>query len=229
MQTEEINNNDKLQDEIKEAVEAGLDIRDTVRSITLEALSDGSLNIQSIRKVSEAVLKGAGLGVSEHGSQAGEVLQQASQGLDQALSGAAEASKLALQEAVGRGEEFSSQNLKQGLEDLQSLEKLYLTTLKDVAKESKDQIADILNDLAQHADRTGTAVGKQLEEGLSELVEQITNAGKTQLETGTDSIKATGSMLAQIASGILGGIADSLDPSSRSKKGTDKKSSDNST
>ncbi len=209
----ELRNNEVLQDEIKGAVETGHDVKETVRRITLKALTEGELDTESVRQVASAVLKGAGMGAESHGSGAKEILDKAVSGLDEALSKAAVASKLALEEATGRGEEFSSHDLKQMLDDMQGLEELFLETLRDTAKGGKDQVSIILHDLAEHAQHSGTAVGTQLKEGLTDLVEQVTGAGKAQLESGAESAKTTGSLLAQLTSGMLKGIADSLHPS----------------
>jgi len=221
-------NNEVLQDEIKGAVETGRDIKETVRRITLEALTEGKLDTESVQQVASAVVKGAGMGAASPGSEAKDILVQAVSGLDEALSKAAEASKLALEEAVGQGDEFSSHELKRALDDMQGLEELFLETLRDAAKGGKDQVSVILHDLAEHAQHSGTAVGTQLKEGLADLVEQVSGAGKSQLESGAESVKTTGSLLAQLASGVLEGIADSLHTSVDVEAKPDKKLPDKS-
>lgn len=220
----DLRNNEVLQDEIKGAVETGRDIKETVRRITLKALTEGELDTKSVRQVASAVVKGAGLGAASHGPEAKVILAKAVSGLDEALSKAAEASKLALEEAAGRGEEFSSRDLKRTLDDMQGLEELFLETLRDAAKGGKDQVSATLHDLAEHAQHSGTAVGTQLKEGLTDLVEQVTGAGKTRLESGTEAAKTTGSLLARLASGMLEGIADSLHPPADVEAKPDEKS-----
>lgn len=224
----DLRSNEVLQDEIKGAVETGRDVKETVRRITLKALTKGELDTESVRQVASAVVKGAGMGAESHGPEAKDILAKAISGLDEALSKAAEASKLALEEAAGRGEEFSSHDLKRTLDDMQGLEGLFLETLRDAAKGGKDQVSATLHDLAEHAQHSGTAVGKQLKEGLTDLVEQITGAGKAQLEAGAESAKTTGSLLARLASGMLEGIADSLHPSADVEAKPDEKSPDKS-
>ncbi|MEA1890558.1 MAG: DUF6781 family protein [Pseudomonadota bacterium] len=230
MKTVESNlrNNEKLQDEIKGAVDTGHDIEETVRRITLKALTEGELDTKSVRQVASTVVKGARLGAASHGSEARDILVKAISGLDEALSKAAEASKLALEEAAGRGEEFSSHDLKRALDDMQGLEELFLEALRDAAKGGKDRVSVILHDLAEHAQRSGTAVGAQLKDGLTELVDQVTDAGKDRLESGGESAKTTASLLARLASGLLEGIADSLHPSDEVESRPDKQSPDKS-
>jgi len=223
-----LRNNEKLQDEIKGAVETGRDIKETVRRITLKALTKGELDKESVRQVASAVVKGAGIGAAIPGSEAKDIMVQAVSGLDEALSRAAEASKLALEEAMDRGEEFSSHDLKRSLDDMQGLEELFLETLRDAAIGGNDKVSVILHDLAEHAQHSGTAVGTQLKEGLTDLVEQVADAGKAQLESGVDSARETGSLLAKLTSGILEGVADSLHSSVEVEAKSDEKSQDKS-
>jgi len=221
-------NNEVLQDEIKGAVETGSDVKEIVRRITLKALTEGKLDTESVRQVASTVVKGAEMGAASHGAEARDILTMAVSGLDEALSKAAEASKLALQEAAGRGEEFSSHDLKRTLDDMQGLEELFLETLRDAAKGGKDQASVTLHDLAEHAQHSGTAVGTQLNVGLTDLIEQVVDFGKVQLESGADSAKTTGALLAQLASGMLEGIADSLHPPVDVEAKPDEKSPDKS-
>ena len=206
--------NEQLQEDIQAAVETGQDIKETVRQITIKALTKGDLDSQSVREIAEAVVKGAGFGAASQGAATKEVLDKAVSGLDEALSKAAEASKLAMKEAVGRSNEFSENELKRTLNDIQSLETLFLETLRDSANAGKEKTSVILNELADHAKYSGTAVGEQLKEGLSELMAVAGDAGKAQLESSVEAAKTTGSMLTKLAAGMLEGFADSLDPSS---------------
>lgn len=208
-----VSNNEQLQDDIQETVQTGRDVKETVRCITIKALTNGELDMKSVRQVADAVIKGASLGAENHNLEARQLLTEAVSGLDEALSKAAEASKLALQESVGKTEEFSSHDLKRTLNDLQGLEEIFVETLRDAAKGGEDQVSIILHDLAEHSQHSGTAVGSQLKDGLSKLVHQVGDAGKIRLESGTDSIKTTGALLARIAAGMLEGIADSIQPS----------------
>ena len=68
----------------------------------------------------------------------------------------------------------------------------------------------------------------QLKKGLTDLVEQVSGHGNVRLESGVESAKTTGSLLARIASGMLEGIADSLHTSVDVEARPDKKSPDES-
>ncbi len=133
--------------------------------------------------------------------------------MDDALAVAAEASKLAIEEAASRDNEFSRDDVNQATEDLKSMEGMLLDTMEKVAKSSNPIVAEIGRDFISHAQKSGTAVGRQVMNALDAL-KDLPREGKETIITG--AVTAT-SVLAQIGSGILMGIAESLQ-SLQSKK-----------
>ncbi len=141
------------------AVERGEAIRDDVRDITLKALSQRHLDRDKIRQVVHAVTEGASIAASSKGGQAKDALQDAMTGVDEALSISAEASRLAVEEAAGHIKDFGKQDLKRALDDLQTLEGMFLDTVSEVSKGTDELIRATLNDMVEHARHSGTAVG----------------------------------------------------------------------
>lgn len=212
---------EEIHDSAQQAVEQeqGVDIREKVRDITLNALTRKKLDADSIKEVVGAVAEGSRLGAASHGERMGEALKEAIKGLDDALTKAAEATKLAIEEAAGRAGDFSQQELKRSMSDLGELETIYLDTLTDIAKNGTDRAAEILGDLATHARNSGTAVGEQVVTALADLQHFVQQTGKAGLEAGVETARTTGAQIVQIASGILAGIADSLQPPEKTKPG----------
>lgn len=211
-----------LEDDIKNAVETGRDVKETVQRITLKALTEGKLDTEAVRQVANDVVKGAGLGAASHGSEAREVLDKAVSGLDEALSSAAEASKLALEEAAGHLKAFGKQDLKQATDDLLALEEMYLDTLKHVAKGSDEVISSTLNDLVQHAHRSGTAVGRRSSEIVEMLNRELGQSVSETVAAGTDSALNVASQLSHAAAGFLDGIAKTLDSKLKERNSSNK-------
>ncbi len=216
----------QFQNDIQRVVTAGDNIKETVRNMTINALTKGDLDLHAIREVADAVLKGSKLGAVSHGANIKTILELAISGLDEALSAAAEASKLTIEEALDQGKSFSDHDLKQTLNDMRSLEDLFVETLRDAAKSSKDQFAVILNDIANHAQNSGTVVGEKVKGTITELVKQLEKVAKLQLKSGAESVKTTGSILARLAAGMLEGLADSLHPSADSQAQSKRDSQD---
>ncbi len=120
-----------------------------------------------------------------------------------------EASKLAIEEAVSKVDEYSHHDLNAATTDLQEIEGMFLETLEKKAKDGGQLAADLIGDFVIHARHSGTAVGKQTSVALEALKKLSPISKKTIIS----SAVATTVTLAQIGSGILLGIAESLQPS----------------
>ncbi len=230
MQNETANTNDESNDnaafetEVRTAVEQGQNVQEMVRQLTLRKISARSLEIESLRKIAGAVLRGAKAGAQQQLDQSASQtetaraqLKQAVAGLDAALAQLAEASKLAVEEASSRAHQYSSEDLTHTLSELGKLEAMFLETLQTSAGSTRDAASDILHDLAAHTRTHGSAVGSQLKETLSVITHQLSLAGRTQVVAGLHLAQATSDLLRQITAGVLTGIADHVRPE-RSKE-----------
>ena len=209
----DIDHQQDVKDAARAAVKSGTDVHQQIKDITLKALTKGQLDIDNIKSVTEAVGKGINEGMATQGEHAKEVFTQAATALDDALAIAAEASKLAIEEAASRVSEYSEHDLNDAIKDLQDREGVFLDTLGKIAKGSNQVIAGIVSDFIDHTGQSGTAVGKKTLTALDAL-KDLPQISK---EIIVSSTVATASTLAQIGSGILLGIAESLQ-SSHSKK-----------
>lgn len=209
----EIDQQQDVKDAVRTAVKSGTDVHQQIKTITLKALTSRQLDVENIKSVTEAVGKGINEGMATHGEHAKEVFMQAATALDDALAIAAEASKLAIEEAASRVAEYSEHDLNDAIKDLQEMEGSFLDTLAKVAKSSNQVVADIVNDFITHTAQSGTAVGKKSLIAL-EALKDLPQISKNIIVSST---VAAASTLAQIGSGILLGIAESLQ-SAHSKK-----------
>jgi hypothetical protein len=202
----EIDRQQDVKDAVRTAVKSGTDVHQQIKTITLKALTSRQLDVENIKSVTEAVGNGINEGMATHGEHAKEVFMQAATALDDALAIAAEASKLAIEEAASRVTEYSEHDLNDAIKELQDMEGSFLDTLAKVAKGSNQVVADIVNDFITHTAQSGTAVGKQSLIAL-EALKDVPQISKNIIVSST---VATASTLAQIGSGILLGIAESL-------------------
>lgn len=226
MNAETSNDTSNLEAEVREAVEQGNDVQERVRQLTLRFISARSLDIESVRQTADAVLRGAQAGVQkelQHTSAqthiARDHLKQAVTGLDIALAQFAEAAKLAVEEAAGRAQKYSSEDLKRARSDLENLEKMFVETLQNSASAAKNAVGEILHDLAAHARTQGSAIGTQLKETLSVFAHHIGAAGRAQAGVGLHLAKNTSDLVRQIAAGVLTGLAEHVRPGHRKDKG----------
>jgi hypothetical protein len=209
----DIDHQQDVKEAARSAVKSGTDVHQQIKAITLKALTKGQLDIDNIKSVTEAVGKGINEGMATQGEHAKEVFTQAATALDDALAIAAEASKLAIEEAASRVSDYSEHDLNDAIKDLQDREGVFLDTLGKIAKGSNQVIAGIVSDFIDHTGQSGTAVGKKTLTAL----EALKDLPQISKEIIVSSTVATTSTLAQIGSGILLGIAESLQ-SSHSKK-----------
>jgi hypothetical protein len=209
----EINQRQNVKEAIREAVQSGSDVHHKIKTITLKALTERQLDMENIKNVAEEVSKGINEGVATQSEHAKELFAHAASALDDAMAVAAEASKLAIEEAASRMSEFTQHDVNGASKDLQEMEGLFLDTLEKVAKGGNQVFADIAGDFVSHARQSGTAVGKQALAAL-EALKELPHLGK---ETVISSTVAATITLAQIGSGILLGIAESLQPSDSKK------------
>jgi hypothetical protein len=206
----------KIRDDVRRAVGQGHGIQKAVRDITLKALTRGELDQNAVRRVTRDVVKGVQEAATVQGVRAKEVVAEAVAGVDEALAHAAQALKLSIEEAAGRAEKFSSEDLARARESLKSLEGDFLETLRETARASRTTVSAILDDLIEHAQASGTAVGRQLGQ-MSGLSGRMAEAGRAQFEAGVHAAMSSSAMMARIASGVLAGIADSLDTKPRKR------------
>lgn len=205
--------------DVRRAVELGHDVQEMVRQLTVQMISKHSLDIESVRQIASVALQGARDGTEKAFSQSAAQLDatrtrlgQAVAGLDAGLAQVAEASKLALQEVVGRAQTFSSEDLTRARADLESLEAMFVETLQSSAAGAKDTAGKILADLAEHSRIHGSAVGRQLQETLGAITHQLGQAGRSQVEAGLHLAQAGTDLFRQIAAGALSGLADRVKP-----------------
>jgi hypothetical protein len=206
----------KLSDAARDIAARNLDIQQEVYRITVDALTRAKLEPERIKQVIKAVLEGFQSGAAKNREQLDETFRKAASGLDEALASAAIATKLAIQEASSRVGEFTDQEIKKSLHQLENLENQFLDTLHTLATTGTQSSREIFTRLAEHTRQSGTAVGNRSAEALTELGSLIETFGKMSLDAGSEFARATGSSILQIASGFLGGVADSLkkiDPS----------------
>ncbi|MCB1911850.1 MAG: DUF6781 family protein [Rhodocyclaceae bacterium] len=202
---------DRIEDDVERAVaDDTAGISERVRQITLKVLSQGQLDNTALKEVMGAVVSGARKGIKRPDEASGTALREAVKGLDQALASAAEATQLAVREATSRSSEFSRQSIHKTIHELGSVESMFIDTLGDAARESTGHVRDTLQNLAEHARNSGTAVGGRVQDALSQLTQAVADVTHEQVQAGAQTLRHQASLMAGIAAGMLKGIADRL-------------------
>jgi len=202
----------ETQHSARETVTRSHDIEDNIRHIVIQALKEGAMQPEEIKQTLNEVIEGACDGLNSQSGDNGEALKQVLTGVDAALGQVAEASKLAIEEASGNLQDFSDHDLKRALNDLEALENLFFDTLSEVANKGKETSHETLKGLLVHLQNSGSAVGESVKDILTSLHSDLSKDGRLQKIQAADIAKAAGSTFTRVSSGILAGIADSLDP-----------------
>lgn len=196
-------------------------IADRVRAITLTALTEGRLDGQALRAVMNAVLEGAQKGAMPVDAERRAAFAEAMRGLDEAMASAAQATQLAMQEAIGRSAEFSREGLRQSLEPFSSLEHDFIGALTEAARKTSGEARARLTELAEHMRHSGTAAGARVRNALAELAHASSGLAWSQFEGGMQTLRNQADLIASMAAGVLRGLADRLHPGAPAAAATD--------
>ncbi|MGD8594105.1 MAG: hypothetical protein PVF82_14840 [Gammaproteobacteria bacterium] len=203
---------EQVQAEAQKAAEEKVEIADEVRDITLKALSEGKLDGARIKGVIKAVVEGVSIGAANKNADVKSTLKEAFSGVDEALAKTAEASKLAVEEAMGRAKDYNKDELNKAIKDIKELENIFVQTVKSVSKSGSALVKETLDDLITHAKNTGTEVGKHSKEVASNLTQQLAQAAQETVTASADAARTLASNIAEAAAGFLSGLAESLKP-----------------
>lgn len=196
---------------IRDAVAQGDNIQNEVHDIVVQAFSSIKMQPEKIPEVLKETVEGAVDGSLKFSGLESDALKQAMHGVDDALSQAAEASKLALEEAAGNVKAYSENDLQRAFEDFKTLETLFIDTLGKVAESSSSKANEVLNDLLAHSRTNGTAVGKTIAEVMEGLRRLLADSSAHYQTQASDTVQVVGETVAGLASGILSGIAKNLE------------------
>jgi hypothetical protein len=202
---------DNVGEQVQKAMAEGRRVQEAVQQITLKALTERQLDFAAMRKVTGEAIDAVREAATTHGDGMKDAAKQAIAGVDQALARAAEALKLSLQEAGGRIEKFSSEDLAKARQDLAGTEKMFVDALSGAARTAQGAARATFEDLARHAQASGTAVGRQLRESAA-ASGQVADAARAQFRAGMEAAATSGALFARAAAGVLAGLAEAIDP-----------------
>jgi hypothetical protein len=201
-----------------DSIRQGEDVRQRVRDLTLDALTSRRFDRDAIREVVRAVTEGVSQGAE--GSQAGarQSVAEAFRGMDQALAKSVQAGQEAIRRLLEAGRGVSERELKQALDGLQKIEEDFVATVSQVAESASERVAPDLREAVGHATKAGTETGRQVAAAMTEITRSVAGASVKFTLAGMEVAGEFGARFAQIASGVLTGMADALDKSSAGTK-----------
>ena len=201
---------ERLMEAASEAIAPGVDIREQVHDLTLLALKDRRFDRHGIQDVIRAVTQGVAIGAERDRVDMRQAMSDALAGLDQALRTSTEAGQVALKELASTGRDFSDTELKQALANLRKMEEDFFTTVGQVADAASERVRPELREALAAARRSGTETGRQVASVMSEFTHRFSVASLDATVTGLEMASEFSARFAQLASGVLSGLADAL-------------------
>jgi hypothetical protein len=198
---------DSIRQAASESMKAGEDVGRRVRDLTLEALKNRRFDREGIREVVRAVAEGMAAAAPASGGSMRQAMGQAFRGMDEALTKSVQAGEEALRQLVATGRGISDNEVKQALAGLKKIEEDFVATVSQVADSANERARPELRELVRRATHAGTETGRQ----TAHLMAEFTFSG---LElAGQFSVR-----FAQLASGVLAGMADALEKSAADRQ-----------
>jgi hypothetical protein len=204
---EETMADESLRKSASEAMKAGEDVARRVRDLTLDALRNRRFDREGIREVVRAVTEGMAAAAPAGGGSVRKAMGQAFRGLDEALTKSVEAGESALRQMIATGRNISDNEVKQALAGLKKIEEDFVATVSQVASSANERARPELRALVERATKAGTETGRQ----TAHLMKEFAFSG-IEL-AGQFSVR-----FAQMASGVLAGMADALEKSAADRK-----------
>jgi hypothetical protein len=202
---------ESVQEPVRQLAAGGGDLREAVRRLVVAALVERQVEPRAIREVMQATVDGLGEGLSGHAESARHSLKSAVSGLDEALSKSLHALNLALDESWQNGKRFTDEDLRTAYEAVKGLEDDMVGTLKSTGERSKGVLRDEFAHLREHLSRAGSDTGRQARDVLVTLTRQMSDTAGGMARDTHATVHDARQRLSAVTSGILRGLADSLD------------------
>ena len=210
---------ENLRKAASDSIRQGEAVRERVRELTLNALTSRRFDREAIRETVRAVTEGVSLGAEGSGTGGTRhSVAEAFRGMDQALAKSVEAGQEAIRQILDTGRGISERELQQALGGLQKIEEDFVATVSQVAETASERVAPELREAVSKSTRAGTETGRQVAAAMTELTRSLAGTSLKVTLAGIEVAGEFGVRFAQIAGGVLSGMAAALDKSSAEAK-----------
>ena len=206
-----IENKQEVAENVRASADDAEQLREKVRALVMKALVDHQADPAAMREVMRDTLAGVGDGLVERGNQASAALREAVRGMDEAVGRSVYAVQMALEEAWGVGHRFAETDVKQTVDAVKDLEADLLSTIREAADKTQGWMKGEFADMGTHLARTGTDTGVQIRAVMEKLNSRVGGIAAGSMAETMATAQEAQNRLASVASGILRGLADSLD------------------
>ena len=200
--------NEMLETMAAKAVEHSDTLRQSVRDMTLKALSSREATVEQLNKVVETVTAGITQGAMAAKVEPGKVLKDALSGMDEAVMKVVEANQIALQKLTDHGSDFESSQLKKRLDEIKSMEAQFVASVQKAAASAgaplKAAWGPVIDKMKAAGSQTGAEAQKVAETFAKNLQDQL----QSSRETAFKAAHTLTQNYATVVSGILMGLSE---------------------
>ena len=200
----------RITDAASETIARGVDIRERVHDLTLHALKDRSFDRDGIQDVIRAVTQGVALGADRDRVDMRQAMSEALSGLDKALRTSAEAGQMALKELASTGRDFSDTSSSRRSPICASSKRISSPPSARLPTLPASGCSPSCARRSAAARRSGTETGRQVARVMSDFAQRFSVASLDATVSGLEMASEFGARFAELASGVLSGLADAL-------------------
>jgi hypothetical protein len=202
----------------KASAQQGEALRKAVSEATLKAMQGRELTVANIRNVLKSVTQAASSGAAKNVLPAVDVealLEKAFAGMDAALLQAVQAQRAALQQFVSQGVEINNKQMKGALANLEKMEDVFFSTVGKAAESAGGGLQGPWEHVLEAMKVKGTDTGAQAKTSVAALMSQAQTALREGRSAGLRSAQAMMDSYAALVSGVLIGMSEGLQSSSK--------------
>jgi len=198
-------------DEAEQIASEATEVRERVRDTFVKTVGERRVQLNDLADLADQMFQGAISGIEKSTPQDEEnVLRQVVDGLSDGLSSAANATRLAFEEARSRGEAFAKEDVDRAIRDLRELEQQFTETIWGAMKRAGRETGEQAKSLFEHTQRTASHMRPILDSAIEAARQHpVEFAGETAKASVKAGAHAAG-MLLQSVSGLLQGAGDVL-------------------
>lgn len=190
---------------------SGEAVRDRVRQLVVETVQQRHLELDQLSTVAQQVLEGAAQGVKDTAQRDQQsVLKAVVDGVADSYSGAANATRQALDDAAERGKHFADDDLKRALRNLRALDERFIRTVTEATGAGYHALSDQAQSLIDHAKQAAESMRPSIESALKAAKDHPTQLGGEAAAAGVEATRQTAGRLLNAVAGLLQGAGDAL-------------------
>jgi len=188
----------------EEIVREGCEIRSRIRKLMLDAVATRKLELRELGRIAQEVMCAASRSAEDMmPRQRGVVLGEVVAGVGDAYAVAANATRLAFEEAKSRGDSFAREELDRALSDLAAIDALFRETVMRAARSARNSSVQELDDLKSHVERTISSIAPVIADALRTAASHPVGLARDVVTTGMLASRRGAGRLAQEMARLL--------------------------